>query len=34
MESITFTRDFPKINIQIYAAEFVFEIDGKSFQIV
>ncbi len=29
MDKITFTGDFPKINIQIYAAEFIYEIEGK-----
>lgn len=29
MEKITFTGNFPKINIKIYAAEFIYEIDGK-----
>ena len=29
LEKISFTGDFPKMNIQTFAAEFVYEIDGR-----
>ena len=29
MEKLTFTGDFPKINIKVYEAEFIYEINGK-----